>query len=245
MHVDFSPLLPLPLVAVLALVGFGAAILAVLLRQRGSVLRVLAVAAFVLALLNPSLVREERERLKDVVGLVVDRSASQSLSVRPGQIDPVAEAVQKRLAALPDVEVRPIEVRESAGDDGTRLFSALQSGLADVPPERIAGAIMVTDGVVHDIPDQAALLGFKAPVHALITGFEGERDRRIELIDTPRFGIVGRDQTIRLRIDDPGHEAPIRVVVRRDGEQVLAREAFRRRRTRAATSASSRSSALS
>jgi hypothetical protein len=226
MHVDFSPLLPLPVVALLALVGFGAAILAVALRQRGSVLRVLAVTAFVLALLNPSLVREERERLKDVVGLVVDRSASQSLSVRPGQIDPVAQAVQKKLAALADVEVRPIEVRESAGDDGTRLFSALQSGLADVPPERIAGAIMVTDGVVHDIPEQAAMLGFKAPVHALITGFEGERDRRIELLDTPRFGIVGRDQTIRLRIDDPGHEAPVRVVVRRDGEQVLAREAI-------------------
>ncbi len=40
---------------------------------------------------------------------------------------------------------------------------------------------MITDGVVHDIPSSIAALGFKAPLHAFITGHEGERDRRIEL----------------------------------------------------------------
>ncbi|MFO1147261.1 MAG: hypothetical protein U1E62_02710 [Alsobacter sp.] len=227
MNLDWSPLVPLWLIVLLALAAGIPTAMAIVLRQRGSVLRGLAVLAFLGALLNPSLVREERERLKDVVAVVTDHSASQGLSIRPGQTDAVLADVTKRLAALPDVETRQIDVREAGGGaDGTRLFSALQSGLSDVPPERVAGAILITDGVVHDVPSTPALLGFKAPVHGLITGFAGERDRRIELLDTPRFGIVGRDQTIRMRVLDAGHEEPVRVTLRRDGQTVLDRQAM-------------------
>ena len=223
---DWSPLVPLPLLLALAVFAGGAAILAIVLRQRGSLLRGLAVIAFLAALANPSLVQEERERLKDIVAVVVDRSASQGLQNRPAQTDAVLDTVSKRLAALSNVEVRTIEVREAGGGaDGTRLFSALSSGLSDVPQERVGGAILITDGVVDDVPEQAAALGFRAPVHALVTGYAGERDRRIALIDTPRFGIVGKDQIIRLRIEDPGTTDPVRIVVRRDGVQIIDRRA--------------------
>ena len=85
---------------------------------------------------------------------------------------------------------------------------------------------MVTDGVVHDIPASAAALGFKAPLHALITGHEGERDRRIELVEAPRFGIVGKDQTIALKVlDTDDHGEPVTLNVRRDGNQVATVEA--------------------
>ncbi|WP_406854498.1 hypothetical protein ABEG18_18365 [Alsobacter sp. KACC 23698] len=224
--VDWSPLLPLPVLVVLAIVAGGASILALVLRQRGSVLRALAVAAFLAALANPSFVQEDRERLKDVAAVVVDRSASQGLGDRAAQTTAVVDAVRKRLEALPDVETRIIDVKEAGGgQDGTRLFSALESGLSDVPPDRVAGAIMVTDGVVHDIPEQAAALGLKAPLHALVTGHPGERDRRIALLDTPRFGIVGKDVVIRLKVEDPGQSEPVRVVVRRDGTVVAERRA--------------------
>ena len=117
--------------------------------------------------------------------------------------------MEKSLGALGNVETRLIETdRNDAENDGTRLFSALNAGLADVPPERVGGAILVTDGIVHDIPTNADALGFKAPLHALITGHEGERDRRIELLEAPRFGIVGKDQTIEVRVlDTARHKA--------------------------------------
>src|SRR3954447_4237983 len=128
---DWSPLLPLWLVVLLAVLAGVPAVAAIVLRQRGSIIRALAVLAFLGALLNPSIVREERERLKDVVAVVTDHSASQSLSVRPGQTDAVLAEVTKRLAALPDVETRFVDVREAGGGaDGTRLFTALQSGLS-------------------------------------------------------------------------------------------------------------------
>ncbi len=73
-----------------------------------------------------------------------------------------------------------------------------------MPPDRVAGAVLITDGRVHDVPADAAALGFAAPLHALITGRKDERDRRVVLISAPRFGIVGQSQTIAFRVEDQG-----------------------------------------
>jgi hypothetical protein len=189
----FSPLLPWPALEALGLVAFLLVALALVRRRRGALLRGLAFAALLAALADPSLTREDRRPLKDVVAVVVDRSDSQTIGARMAQTDAALAETQKRLAALGNVETRVIEAGKADSENqGTRLFSALQAGLADVPPERVGAAILITDGVVHDIPPSAGALGFKAPVHALVTGHEGERDRRIELVEAPRFGIVGK-----------------------------------------------------
>ena len=126
--------------------------------------------------------------------------------------------------ALTDIEPRFIDVPDSKdGDDGTKLFTALSQALADVPPERLAGIVMLTDGVVHDIPATLAQLGIKAPLHVLVTGHPDERDRQIKLLEAPRFGIVGKDQTIAARVIDSGEGAePVTVTVRRDGNEISA-----------------------
>ena len=156
------------------------------------------------------------------MAVVIDQSASQSIGERKAQSERARKDLAASLGALGNVEARFIDSAKSdAGNDGTRLFAALNAGLADVPPERIGAAIIVTDGVVHDIPANAAALGFRAPLHALITGREGERDRRIELVEAPKFGIVGKDQTIQARvIDSSGGSEPVRIDVRRDGAAV-------------------------
>ena len=172
-------------------------------------------------LADPSLVREDRQPLKDVVAVVLDRSASQTIGERTAQTNRVRAELEKSLAAMPNVEPRFIDGGSAADADGTKLFAALQAGLADVPAERVGGAIIVSDGVIHDIPATAEALGFRAPVHGLITGRPGERDRRIELVEAPRFGIVGRDQVIVARVldTDPSGE-PVSVAVRRDGNPI-------------------------
>jgi hypothetical protein len=49
--------------------------------------------------------------------------------------------------------MRVVEAGEADGEtDGTHLFSALNATLADAPPDRVAGAIFITDGRVHDVP---------------------------------------------------------------------------------------------
>lgn len=217
-----SPLLPWPVLLALALGAALVTALGVWAGRRGAWLRALGFALILFALADPALVREDRQPLKDVVAVVVDRSASQSIAGRTEQTDAAAARIRKALEELGDVEVRMTEAGAGGGqDDGTRLFAGLSAALADVPPERVGGAVLITDGVAHDIPATAEQLGFRAPLHAFITGREGERDRRIELVEAPRFGLVGRDQTIVVRVHDTADRGElIELVVRRDGAEV-------------------------
>ncbi|MDQ0348277.1 hypothetical protein [Ancylobacter vacuolatus] len=221
----FDPLIPLPWLIAAAIIASAVALLVIVSRTRGSLLRALAIALAVLALANPSLTREEREPLSTVVAVVVDQSASQDFGERTAMTQAARAELDTRLARLREqgAEIRFIDAGGGAGEvDGTRLFTALSAGLADVPPERVAGAIFLTDGRVHDIPATIAALGFHAPVHAIISGQEGERDRRVALTSTPRFGIVGQNQTIGYKVEDEGAPsgARVAVTVRRDGEVV-------------------------
>ena len=224
LSVTFSPLIPdYALYALAAMVVLLAA-LAVVSRGAVALVRAVALALVLLALANPSLIQEERDKVNDIVAVVVDRSTSQSLGDRRAMTDDVRAELERRFAGMADVETRFIEADDGDGDDGTRLFAALTNGLADVPPNRLAGVLLVTDGVVHDIPAAVESLGFRVPLHALVTGRENERDRQIKLIEAPRFGIVGKDQTIRAEIQERGGTGAALLTVRRDGQLFMSQQ---------------------
>jgi hypothetical protein len=223
--IAFTPLVP-SLVLWLA-IGAIAVIAALLLlgRARGALVRVAALALILLALVNPSFTREDREPLSSVAAVVIDKSPSQNFGERTRETEQAKEALVDSLKKIKGLEVRVVEAGQADGEtDGTRLFGALASALSDVPVDRVAGAFLITDGRVHDIPANATALGFQAPVQALITGRKGERDRRIAISAAPRFGIVGQTQTITYRLDDQGVSGDrAKVVVRRDGEVINER----------------------
>jgi hypothetical protein len=223
--IAFTPLVPTPvlwlaLAAIVAIAG-----LLLLGRARGTAVRVAALALILLALANPSFTREDREPLSSVAAVVIDKSPSQNFGDRTRETEKAREALVDSLKKINGLEVRVVEAGQADGEtDGTRLFGALASALADVPVDRVAGAFMITDGRVHDIPANATALGFQAPVHALITGRKDERDRRVAISAAPRFGIVGQVQTITYRLDDQGVSGErARVVVRCDGEVINER----------------------
>ena len=228
--IAFSPLIPVTLLWIAAAVALFIAALLLISRTRGGWLRAGALALFIAALANPSFTREDREPLTSVAAVVVDRSASQNFGDRQQQTEAVRAQVTERLGRIPGLDVRAVEAGQADGEtDGTRLFSALNAALSDVPPERVAGAIMITDGRIHDIPAEAAAPGFTAPVHGLITGHAAERDRRVAIVAAPRFGIVGQRQTVTYRVEDQGGAAAsatpanASVTVRRDGEEIERR----------------------
>jgi hypothetical protein len=218
--IAFTPLVPTIVlwVALAAIVVI--AVLLLLGRARGAAVRVAALALILLALANPSFTSEEREPLSSVAAVVVDKSPSQNFGERTRETDQAREELVNRLKQIKGLEVRVVDAGQADGEtDGTKLFGALSSALSDVPTDRVAGAFLITDGRVHDIPANAAALGFTAPVHALITGRADERDRRIAITAAPRFGIVGQKQTITYRLEDQGVSGDrARVVVRRDGD---------------------------
>ncbi|WP_022723802.1 membrane protein [Rhodopseudomonas sp. B29] len=223
--IAFAPLVPTLLLWV-ALAALGVVALVLLLgRSRGAWVRIAALALIVLALANPSFTREQREPLSSVVSVVVDKSPSQNFGKRTEEAEQTKEALVDRLKQIKGLEVRVVEAGQADGEtDGTKLFGAVASSLSDVPTDRVAGAFLITDGRVHDIPANAQALGFQAPLQALITGRKDERDRRIAIVAAPRFGIVGQNQTITYRLDDQGIVAGrARVTVRRDGETLSER----------------------
>jgi hypothetical protein len=223
--IAFTPLVPTIVlwIAFAAIVVISALLL--LGRARGAAVRVAALALILLALANPSFTREDREPLSSVAAVVIDKSPSQNFGTRNQEAAKAQEALVDTLKKIKGLEVRVVEAGQADGEtDGTKLFGALSSALSDVPIDRVAGAFLITDGRVHDIPPNAAAVGFQAPVHALVTGRKDERDRRIAISAAPRFGIVGQTQTITYRLDDQGVTGQrAKIVVRRDGEVLSER----------------------
>ena len=115
--------------------------LLIVISSRGALVRAVALAFAALALANPSLTREDREALPSVAVVVVDKSPSQNFGDREKQTEAARAAITQRLGRIAGLEVRVVEAGHADGEtDGTRLFSALGAALADVPPDRVAGA---------------------------------------------------------------------------------------------------------
>lgn len=203
----FEPVLPLLLIAALAVPGIAALAYSAFRRARGAPWRTAALAVLVLALLNPTVRQEEREAVPDVAAIVVDRSQSQEIGERPEETSAALTAIGERLAREEGIETRIVSAVNNPEDEkGTALFAALEEALADVPRERIAGAIFITDGQVHDVPKTADALGFSAPVHGVIIGRKDEKDRRLRVTEAPRFGIVGEPVKLSFRVDETSAE---------------------------------------
>jgi hypothetical protein len=200
-QVIFDPLVPLPILWILA--GAAALMLfyAVWRGLSGWWLRMLAMAALLFGIANPSLQTEDRDLLSDIVVAVVDESASQRISDRAAQTEAALENLRAEVEALGNTELRIARVADSEDDEGTLLMTGLAEIMAEVPRARVAGIVLVTDGQVHDI-DRAPDL--PAPAHTLLTGHEEDWDRRLVLRNAPAFAILGEPVTLTLAIEDQG-----------------------------------------
>lgn len=177
-----------------------------------------------LALLNPALVNEEREPLPSVAALILDRSESMRLGDRQSLAEESFAQLREALEANPAIELRTLDV--GGGPDGTQMVGALQGLMADVPRDRIAGAIMVTDGQVHDVPEDLTQIREIGPVHTVLTGDRSADDRRLTLVEAPSFGIVRESAPFKIRVDDPdGGRIAVRVTVNGERGQLVFVEA--------------------
>jgi hypothetical protein len=202
--VIFDPLIPLLAVYVLAGLVALAVVLAVWRRLPGWWLRGLAGVALLAAMANPSLQREDREPLSDIVMVVVDESASQRIAGRPDQNARALANITAELEQQPNTEMRVVTLGDAPGDQGTALMTALSQALAEEPQGRVAGIVVISDGRAHDMENAPAL---PAPLHLLLTGEPDDWDRRLVVSNAPAFAILDETFNLTLRIEDQG-EAP-------------------------------------
>ncbi len=216
------------------------------LRGRAWLTRALGLLLLCAALLNPSLVHEEREPLPSVAAVILDRSESMQFGDRTRAAEAAYRELTAKLAEDPTLEVRTLET--NPGDDGTYLHGALEGLMSDVPRDRIAGAILITDGQIHDLPDPERSEALIGPLHGLIAGDEDRGDRSVRIVNAPNFGIVGESANLIVRVEDPrggevelqvslnggaperirvkaGEDTPLPVEIERRGENMVVIEA--------------------
>ncbi|MBL4618720.1 MAG: hypothetical protein JKX88_01315 [Marinicaulis sp.] len=225
MNISFDPLAPLWVLGLFILVGAIFAGLSIWRNWRSGLLRALAIAALLGLLINPQWREAEETPLDDIVLVLSDLSASQSLDQRDAVTTSAVKQLTEKLESLENIEIR---LHEFSGEEQTRTVEALRTALADAPRSRLGGVFIITDGQSADAEDAEAALGLDAPVHLLVTGKRNEVDRKITLINAPRYGIVRQSVRVSFRIDDLGNdEIPLEatgsamVVLRVDGEEIL------------------------
>ena len=196
-----QPLVPQILLILLALASLALLGLALWRGLAGWALRALALALVLVALINPSLQQEARKPLADIVLLLVDQSASQSLSDRAAQTAAAVEEIKARVARLPNTELRLLPFGDGKDNAGTLAMTTLARALAEEPRARVAGAILISDGQVHDM---GAAPSLPAPLQVLLTGRARDWDRRLVITNAPTFAIMGEKSTLRFRIEDQG-----------------------------------------
>ncbi len=232
-RISLDPALPWWLLAAVALAAMILLAVAAWRHSGGTAWRLLALAAALLALTNPSLVREQRTAIPDVALVVVDQSISQRIGGRMERTEAALQRIKDKLGGRSDLELRVLRAGQGYdGDkmlpDGTRLFGAIRRALRDVPKRRVAGTIIISDGQVHDPPGPNDSQDLGGPVHLLLSGRRGERDRRLVVINAPSYGIVGEALNLSLRVEDSegdaggGGERP-RLRIRQDGGPTYTR----------------------
>ena len=245
-RLSFEPFLGWPLFWAIAGLTALAWLAYLTLRGRAWLTRALGLVLLSATLLNPSLVHEEREPLPSVAAVILDRSESMQFGDRTKAAEAAYAALTARLAEDKTLEVRTLET--SPGDDGTYLHGALEGLMSDVPRDRIAGAIFITDGQIHDLPDPELVETLIGPLHGLIAGDEDRGDRSVRIVNAPNFGIVGESANLIVRVEDPrggevelqvslnggaperirvkaGEDTPLPVEIERRGENMVVIEA--------------------
>ncbi|MEE9272558.1 MAG: hypothetical protein V3U57_04745 [Robiginitomaculum sp.] len=217
-----DPLLPIWVITALTVLTLIAAGFGQWRGLKSLILRSIAALILCGALLNPQKLLQERTPLPDIALVLVDQTQSMQIGSREHVAKIIADTVRKKIGALENLEI--ITVPVMSGDDGTHFIQVLINELGKIPADRLSGVIAITDGQVHDMPNSVEnILPEGVPFHALIIGEKNARDRRLETLVTPKYGLVGEQAIFEIRIDDPGHEgerAPLEI---RQNGNVIAR----------------------
>lgn len=244
-RLGFDPLIGLPWLIGLGILAFLAWGAYLVFRGRAWLTRGIVLSLLGLALANPAIVQEERDPLPSVAALILDRSESMNFGDRAAAAEAAYNTLRAQMGQDEALDVRLLETDSQT--NGTNLFGALEGLMSDVPRDRIAGAIFVTDGQVHDIPVPPSGASPLGPIHALVVGDKDKGDRRIEIVQAPSFGIVGEEAEFIVRVDDPlggtvpviysingqttgrltvqsGVDTPLKIDIARRGDNVLVIE---------------------
>ena len=233
LSLDWTPQLPVWLLAALGILSALALGLAFARRATGAIWRLFAVSLLLFWLAGPRLVRASWQDLPETALLVIDQTGSMAVGQRSLIAARAASALRAAAQRLGSITLRTVTVT-GGSSGGTRLFDAIAHATSDIPAGQLAGILAVTDGQVHDAPAAPGdrlpgRAGDPAPFQALITAAREQTDRRLRVLQAPPYAIIGHDATLRVEVEDLGPQetppnAQAILTLKRDGESPISRE---------------------
>ncbi len=222
---QWSPLLPFLAVALLAAGAIAIFTIAKWKQTPAFYWRGLLCVLFGFLLLNPVMMHETRQSIPGKLVIVVDESPSQAIAGRDETAEKILSYIQASLSSMPHIQ--PVVLRAgldaaSLKNQNTSVFTALRDSLMSFPLGQVAGTVLITDGQVHDVPENLGSLEKLAPFHAVLTGKKDEFDRKITVVEAPKYGLLGDDIRIKVKVDEIGKTSgmPAALTVRQDAKPV-------------------------
>lgn len=234
MDIDWLPLLPAAWLYLLAVLAIVALAVALWRRAYGLLVRVVLCVVLAVLLLQPVVRQDQRQSLPDKVLIVVDGSVSQKIGERDVVASAALKHIEEAIAAYGS-DVEPVIVLAPQYSDprkgeATHIFSLLREQMLSLPRAQLAGTIIITDGQVHDAPENAAELGALArlaPVHVVLTGKRDEYDRKVTVTAAPQYGLINQSVDVTVKVEEKGPSAvlgtPVELSVWQDGTQQESR----------------------
>lgn len=207
LSIAFLPLTSPLVLATLAFVIIGVHGWDIIKRRRGSVLRALAGALLILTLSGPQIREQDKQALPDRVAIVVDRSASMMRTDPQHGADQIVADMVRHIRAL-GMQTDISEVAD--GVSGTPLSAGIRHAISRTPPEQLAGVLVITDGLGHDLTTP---LTAPAPIHGLIVGDPRAFDLRPVIRRAPRTAQVGSRAKIEVALEGNTGETAFTVYV--------------------------------
>ena len=196
---NFYPLININFLIALMILSLIVIFIGFKLKAPGNIFRSMLLFLIILSISNPTIISENRENIPDTVAVVLDLSPSQDINNRKDIAQKTYNNIKNELEKINNLDVR---LKTINGERGSKIFEPLNSMIGDVPAERLAGAIIITDGQISDTPALLDNFNFKSPINVLLTGNKEEKDRRLIIESSPRFGIVGEEINIDIKVED-------------------------------------------
>ena len=204
-NISFYPYISYTLLYFLSFLSLIMILIGFKYKASGNILRTILIFLILICIANPSIVSENRENIPDTVALILDLSPSQNINNRNKIAQEAYDNLKNKLQKIDNLDLR---FKIIQGKNGTNIFEPLSAMVADIPPDRVAGAIVITDGQIQDAPEDLDKYNFKAPVNFLLSGKKDEKDRRLIIESAPRFGIVGEEIEIKIKVEDISSNVP-------------------------------------
>ena len=202
---NFYPLININFLIALMVLSLIVIFIGFKLKAPGNIFRAMLLCLIILSISNPTIISENRENIPDTVAVVLDLSPSQDINNRKDIAQKTYNNIKNELEKINNLDVR---LKTINGERGSKIFEPLNSMIGDVPAERLAGAIIITDGQISDAPTLLDNFNFKSPINVLLTGNKEEKDRRLIIESSPRFGIVGEEINIDIKVEDISASSP-------------------------------------